>query len=81
MFRGIGYYLRLKIAANPPNSTQRATGIQAGDKTHHQLHEMNAVSFSTIKTMVSRPKKPMPEEEELLAISVEKKFKSKRLRN
>jgi hypothetical protein len=39
-----------------------AMGSQIGASTHHQDHVMVPMSLSTMKTMVSRPKKPMPAE-------------------
>lgn len=42
--------------------------IQIGERTHHHDHAMKPVSFKVMKTMVSRPTKPMPpvlEEDEL----------------
>jgi len=47
-------------------SSIRAIGIHIGARTHHHDHAMHFVSFSTIKAIVSKPKKPMPALEELL---------------
>lgn len=47
-------------------SNKRAKGAQIGARTHHHDHAMHFVSFSTIKAIVSKPKKPIPVLEELL---------------
>jgi hypothetical protein len=47
-------------------SSTRARGIHIGARTHHHDHAMHFVSFSTIKAIVSKPKKPIPAPEELL---------------
>ena len=38
--------------------------IQIGDKTHHQDQSILPSSFRVIKTIVSSPVKPIPEDEE-----------------
>ncbi len=40
--------------------TKRINEIQRGDNTHHQDQLMYPVNFKTIKTIVSKPEKPMP---------------------
>ena len=39
-----------------------ANGMRVGDNIHHQDQLIDLVSFSTINTMVRRPKKPIPPE-------------------
>ena len=46
----------------------RIMEIQIGDRTHNQDQAITPHSFSTMKTMVSSPVKPMPVEEDLLSI-------------
>jgi len=44
----------------------QAVEIQIGDSTHHQDQSILSSNFNVIKTMVSKPAKPIPELEELL---------------
>lgn len=60
-----------KTMAIPSNNNEMPPHI--GSKTSHQDQFINPVSFKTMKAMVSRPKKPIPEfeaEELLLIIAV-----------
>jgi len=46
-------------------SNAMASGIQIGDKTHHQLQSILSSSFNAMKRIASAPVKPIPEEFEL----------------
>jgi hypothetical protein len=44
--------------------------IQIGERTNHQDHVMTSQSFRVIKTMVRRPTKPIPPEDEVLLLLI-----------
>jgi len=46
------------------HKTQTVTQKIIGDKTHHQLQSITSVSLNTMNAMVSKPKKPMPPDDE-----------------
>lgn len=60
------------IAITRKTSSAKQKQPQTGDSTHHQLQSMTLQSLRVMKTTVSRPKKPMPpeDEEDVLLISV-----------
>jgi hypothetical protein len=44
--------------------------IQIGERTNHQDHVITSQSFRVIKTMVRRPTKPIPPEDEVLLLLI-----------
>jgi hypothetical protein len=45
-------------------------GIQSGDSTHHHDQSMTPESFRAMKTIVSRPMKPIPPELEFDSVDI-----------
>ena len=59
---GTDYFEHKTIS--PPMANARTTVIQMGERTHHHDHAMTFVSLRTMKTIVRRPAKPIPPDEE-----------------
>ena len=53
------------IPAIKRTNIQKQKDIQIGETTQNQPHEINPINLSVIKTIVRRPTKPIPVDEEL----------------